>query len=129
MEHLDIAFKLLAVLYSACGIFLLALTTGEGFQQACIYEGRNPFVGDMLKYLANGSGLALVICGFAAFKLPVAAVALVWISLACHLLTGVVDSVASRVWPRFCVACIVNFAVRTSAAIALTLLYQHGVRA
>ena len=129
MEHLDIPFKMLAVLYAVCGIFLLAITTGEGFQRVCIYEGRNPLVGDMLKYLANGSGLALVICGFAAFKLPIAAVALVWISLVCHLLTGVVDSVASRLWPRICVACTVNFAVRASAAIALTLLYQHGLRA
>ncbi|MBJ6983028.1 hypothetical protein [Luteimonas sp. MC1572] len=129
MEALEITFKLLAILYSVCGILLLALTTGEGFQQICIYEGRNPLVGDMLKHLANGSGLALVVCGFAAFKLPIAAVALVWVSLVCHLLTGVVDSVASRVWPKFCVACAVNFAVRASAAVALTLLYQHGLRA
>ena len=125
MEVVGITFKVVAILYSLGGIFLLSLTTDKDFLRVCIYDGRNPLVGDVLKYLANGSGLALAVCGFAAFYLPIAAVVLVWLSLIFHLLTGLVASVASRTWPRLCVVCAVNVAVRTAAAVAITLLYYH----
>lgn len=129
MELSGIAFTALAVLHSLAGLVLLAFTSDEAFQSACVYEGRNPLVGDILKYLVSGAGLSLAACGFAVFYLPIAVVVLAWISLTCYALTWFVDAAATRSWPKLCIACTINFAVRAAAASALTLAYHYAVRA
>ena len=125
MDAVEIAFKAVAVLHTIVGYVLVGAALDEEFQQECFYANSNPLAGDIKKYLViTGSG-AMAACGILAFKIPVVAVALAWISLACWFVTGFVDIPWTRRPPGFCKACAINFLVRCSLAGLLTLLYHR----
>jgi hypothetical protein len=123
MDSTEIAFKAVALVHGAAGAFLLLPASDEEFQKECFYSTVNPLAGDIKKYLVLIGCWALLGCGILAFKVPVAAVGLAWISLASWFLTGFVTIPWTRRLPDFCKICVVNFIVRLLLAGALTWLF------
>lgn len=127
-----LVFSALSVLHLVAGVFLLAVAMDTDTQAACLYQGRNPLAGDILKYLVITGALTLFASGYIGMgyfviESPQAAVALAWISLALYLATLAVDAIALKRRPRICKSCAINFSIRLLAAVALTLAFQYGV--
>src|SRR5690606_17701566 len=123
MDYFALAFKATAILHTLAGYFIFGLAANEDVQESCLYEGRNPLTGDILKYLAYIGSCLLIVSGIFAFLIPKAAVFLVWLSLFLYLLSAFVDPLAERRLPSLCRTCIVMFSIRAIAAAVLTLFY------
>lgn len=127
-----LVFSALSVLHLVAGLFLLAIAMDADTRTACIYQGRNPLAGDILKYLVLTGALTLSASGFIGMgyfviESPRAAVALAWISLALYLATLAVDAIALKRRPHVCKSCAIHLSIRFLAAAALTLALHYGV--
>ena len=126
MENTWWVFKAFVFLHFLGGGLLFALVMDPDFQKTCIYEGRSWIVAEIQKILIFCGALSLVVGGILCSHKPAASVVAAWASLGLYFLTWVVDSVANRKFHVLCKACALNYAIRVSAASALTWAFLRG---
>ena len=122
MENALLYMKAIAIVHGIIGYFGGAVAASPEIQAEIIYQGRNPVVGDVKKYLVYGMCFCLVLCGFCPWFKPSATPLWAWLALGFHLLSGVLDF-ATQQGRFYCWRCIATgVTVKTIAAVALTYL-------
>lgn len=114
-----ITFKIIALIHSMAGLFLLIFATDKEFQDFCFNKYDNDLFTKIHTYIVYVGCFALMACGVFAFIKPEIAVICAWASLACYFLPGLLYLSQLRL-PSFCKNCVIVIGVRFLAIWALS---------
>ena len=128
MDAFDLAFKSLTVVNTVLGYLLLAIASHEDIQKELFYDGHNPLVGDILKYLVLSSCWSLVLATF--FLMYSLKISLIfsWASVVFFASTALLGMLESGRLPNIGKPGLISLGIRIFGASTLTYLYLHIVR-
>ena len=128
MDLASISFKLLAALHALAGLIVLGLALDIDVQDDCIYPEGETAAGHVRMHFVVVMSYAMIFGGIAGLFWPIPALLLIWGSVATYFLSGLIDPIATRTWPRLCLRCTLALLARVLPALAMTLLYVYVIQ-
>ena len=128
MDLASVSFKAIAFLHALAGWLLLQLVVHTDLQEECIYPEGETTVGHVRMHFVVVTCYAMIFGGLVGLFWPGPALVLIWGSVATYFLTGFIDPIATRTWPRMCGRCAVAILARILPATAMTISYVYFIR-
>lgn len=113
-----ITFKIIALIHSVIGLFLLIVATDKEFQDYCFNKYDNDLFTKIHTYIVYVGCFALMACGVFAFIKPEIAIMCAWASIVCYFLPSLLYLLQLRL-PKFCKSCTIIIIIRLLAIWAL----------